>query len=288
MAGSGGSPSDAKPAALAVRHRFVLVSDLDWTMVDHADPAHAALKSFSALWDAHFAADSLLVYSTGRSHELYEQLRREVPELRSPDALVCSVGTEIFFEAPDGKGGQPTPDEAWCEELDAGGWDRGKVEAAAAGASPHLVLQPASEQRPHKVSFHLSLPREAAPPVLESLKARLAEAGVDATVIYSGGADVDVLPAGASKGKGLSFLLRQVADAVGAPPDGVLVCGDSGNDIDLFEVPGVRGVVVSNAHEELRGWAAAHRSERVFEASERCAGGIVQALRHFGLAPPPA
>jgi len=251
--------------------------------VDHADPAHTALHAFNALWDAHFAADSLLIYSTGRSHALYEALRREVPALRPPDALVCSVGTEIFFEADHAA---PTPDEAWCAALDAGGWDRAKVEGVAAAASPELRLQPASEQRPHKVSFHCSLPREGAPPVLDRLKAGLADAGLVTTVIYSGGADVDVLPAGASKGKGLAFLLGQITDAVGAPRDGVLVCGDSGNDIDLFEVPGVRGVVVANAHEELRAWAAAHRGDaNVFEAGDRCAGGIAAALRHFGLAP---
>ena len=119
--------------------------------------------------------------------------------------------------------------------------------------------------------------------MLDRLKKGLKETGLSTTVIYSGGADVDVLPAGASKGKGLAFLLGQIASAVGAPPEGVLVCGDSGNDIDLFEVDGVRGVVVANAHEELRGWAAAHRNERVFEAGERCSAGIAAALRHFGL-----
>ena len=251
------------------------------SQVDHADPAHTALHAFNDLWDAHFAADSLLVYSTGRSHALYEQLRREVPALRPPGALVCSVGTEIFFEADHAA---PTPDAAWCTTLDVGGWDRGRVEAIAAAAAPELTLQPASEQRPHKASFHLALPRADAPPVLARLKAALDDAGLATSLIYSGGADVDVLPAGASKGKGLAFLLGQMADAVGPPVEGVLVCGDSGNDIDLFEVDGVRGVVVANAHEELRAWAEAHRSDgRVFEAGERCAGGIAQALRHFGL-----
>jgi sucrose-6F-phosphate phosphohydrolase len=250
------------------------------SQVDHADPSHTALHAFNALWDAHFAADCLLVYSTGRSHALYEQLRREVPALRPPCALVCSVGTEIFFEASDA---EPVPDAAWCAALDVGGWDRGKVEAAAAGAAPELTLQPPSEQRPHKVSFHCALPRDAASGVLARLTTALEGAGLATTVIYSGGADVDVLPAGASKGKGLSFLLSQIADAVGPPTDGVLVCGDSGNDVELFEVDGVRGVVVANAHEELRAWAQGHAGERVFEAGERCSAGIAQALRHFGL-----
>lgn len=36
-------------------------------------------------------------------------------------------------------------------------------------------------------------------------------AGVTAKVIYSGGADLDILPQHASKGKGLEFLLNEVS-----------------------------------------------------------------------------
>jgi sucrose-6-phosphatase len=43
--------------------------------VDHDDKEHAALNKFGQLWKDKFAADSLLVFSTGRSHALYEELR---------------------------------------------------------------------------------------------------------------------------------------------------------------------------------------------------------------------
>jgi len=43
--------------------------------VDHDDKEHAALKAFNELWKSKFAEDSLLVFSTGRSHHLYEELR---------------------------------------------------------------------------------------------------------------------------------------------------------------------------------------------------------------------
>ena len=56
---------------------------------------------------------------------------------------------------------------------------------------------------------------------------------------------------------------------MGAPEDGVLVNGDSGNDIELFAVPGVRGTMVSNAHPELREWVEAHASPNIFQASSR-------------------
>ena len=46
-----------------------------WRQVDHDDKEHAALKAFNELWKSKFAHDSLLVFSTGRSHKLYEELR---------------------------------------------------------------------------------------------------------------------------------------------------------------------------------------------------------------------
>lgn len=43
--------------------------------MDHDDKEHEALNAFGQLWKDKFAADSLLVFSTGRSHALYEELR---------------------------------------------------------------------------------------------------------------------------------------------------------------------------------------------------------------------
>ena len=45
--------------------------------------------------------------------------QKEVP-LGNPDVLVCSVGTEIFFEA---MGASPEANQQWKTELDQG-WDR--------------------------------------------------------------------------------------------------------------------------------------------------------------------
>jgi len=48
-----------------------------------------------------------------------------------PDVLICSVGTEIFFEKPGSDGAEPQPDKKWTQLLDQG-WNRkAALEAAA-------------------------------------------------------------------------------------------------------------------------------------------------------------
>lgn len=74
-------------------------------------------------------------------------------------------------------------------------------------ALPALHAQEDSEQRPHKISFKAEPGSEG---LMDELRAALKQAGLEVNVIYSAGVDVDVLPAAASKGKALSFLLDEV------------------------------------------------------------------------------
>ncbi|PSC72019.1 Sucrose-phosphatase 2 [Micractinium conductrix] len=258
---------------LARRARFMLVSDLDWTMVDHGDFNHAALRAFNRLWVSAYAPDSLLVFSTGRSPPLFHELAAEVP-LLAPDILVCSVGTEILING--------LPDEEWEAHLNEG-WDRARA-AACAAELPELTLQQESEQRPHKISYKLRV--NDPDRVLAALRASLADAGVQTNVIYSGGEDLDILPSRASKGKALSFLLKQLDAGPGRPEAGVMVCGDSGNDVELFAVPGVHGCMVANAHAELRQWCAANGHDKIFAATRDGPGGILEALTNFSFLNP--
>ena len=125
-----------------------------------------------------------------------------------------------------------------------------------------LTLQEESEQRPHKISFRVEPGSQA---TVDELARQLKEAGLSVNVIYSAGVDVDILPASASKGKALAFLLEEMEKGPGRPARGTLVAGDSGNDVELFAVPGVYGCMVANAHPELRQWCDEHPSERLFQ-----------------------
>lgn len=253
---------------------LLLVSDLDFTMVDHNEPSHAALLNFNCLWAAEYAHNSSLVYSTGRSLQRYLELRKEVP-LLTPGVVILSVGTEIR------SGPSLEPDKDWEKALDDG-WDRDII-VEEASKIPDLRFQEEPDQGPHKVSFKLETANTAA--VQERLSARLQDRGLNVKLLYSSGIDLDVLPYKAGKGQALAYLLSKWGQR-GCTPKNILVCGDSGNDIDLFTVEGITGVIVSNAQEELVEWHKLNGATRkVFCATQRCARGIIQALEHFCLGP---
>lgn len=244
--------------------KFLLITDLDNTLVGDR-PALDRLNQ--KLMQTRHAQELLLVYSTGRSLESYKQLRAAEP-LLVPDALVTSVGTEIYY------GGSTTPDPDWSAKLNQG-WQRDDVLSITAHFND-LVLQPDADQRPYKVSFYLS--PSLAVDLLPRLEVALHIRGLDVQLVYSGGKDLDILPLQGDKGQAMQFLRHQFK----IPPEQTVACGDSGNDQAFFSVGKERGIIVGNARPELLQWHQENAADHHYLATAPCAGGILEGLRHFG------
>jgi sucrose-6F-phosphate phosphohydrolase len=241
---------------------FLFITDLDNTLVGD----DAALKKLNQTLSQHRQEyGTKIVYATGRSLYLYQQLAKE-KSLLSPDALITSVGTEIYFDLSEEKF-----DSQWADILSSR-WDREKICAIAAHFAD-LVLQPETEQNTFKVSFHLS--EQASTEVLPRLKAALAESSLDTQLIYSAGYDLDILPTKGDKGLAVQFLReRWNIDAQQA-----VVCGDSGNDIAMLKGE-ERGIIVGNAKPELQQWYQDNQSDFRYFARSHYARGILEGLEY--------
>lgn len=243
---------------------FLFVTDLDNTLVGD-DRTLAALNE--KLKHHRQAYGTKIVYATGRSPILFQELQSK-KQLLQPDALIASVGTEIYFNSSD------TPDRGWSDKLTPG-WNRDRILAATAHFTD-LVMQPDSEQRPYKVSFLLT--EDSAQEVLPQLTSFLQQQGLDTKLIYSAGVDLDILPRHGDKGLAVQYLRQQW----GIEAKQTVVCGDSGNDIALFSQAEERGIIVGNAKSELLQWHNDNPADYHYLAQSFCASGILEGLNHFG------
>jgi sucrose-6F-phosphate phosphohydrolase len=244
--------------------KFLFITDLDNTLVGD----DAALDELNQQLIGHREEHgTIIVYSTGRSPTLYRELEAE-KTLIEPDYLVLSVGTMIY------RYGSDEADPTWAEKLSQG-WNREEVTAIAAHFSD-LVLQPPSEQTPFKASYFVTM--DAAVELLPRLEAALTQQGLDVQLVYSSGKDLDILPRQGNKGAATAFLQTTLS----MQSDQTVVCGDSGNDLSMFEATNAKGIIVGNAKPELRSWYQTQASPALYLAQAHCAGGILEGLRHFG------
>jgi sucrose-6-phosphatase len=245
--------------------KFLFVTDLDNTLVGD-DQALVELNDRLHIHRQEYGTK--IVYATGRSPILYRELASE-KNLLEPDALVVSVGTEIYFDGND------TADSTWSEILSPG-WSRDLVLSTTVNFS-ELVPQPDSEQRPFKVSFFLQ--QDVAASVLPKLESELQKYGLNIKLIYSSGIDLDIVPRTSDKGQAMQFLRQKWKFAA----EQTVVCGDSGNDIALFAAGNERGIIVGNARPELLDWHNEYPANYRYLAQNFCAGGILEGLKYFGL-----
>jgi sucrose-phosphate synthase len=180
-----------------------------------------------------------------------------------PDVLITSVGSEIHY--------WPTQkqDTAWRHHI-SHNWRRDDL-AEAMTAVPGLRLQPEENQREFKLSYYV-IPDKMPP--LRKIYRMLRERQLQANLVYSHQAYLDVLPERASKGRAIRFLSYKW----GVPLQNFLVAGDSGNDEEML-VGDTLGIVVGNHSPELE---PLRGQEQIYFADHVCANGILEGLEHYG------
>ncbi len=245
---------------------FLFVSDLDNTLIGDDQSLENLNRK---LQQSREKNGTQIVYATGRSLFLYQQLSQQKP-LLYPDALIASVGTEIYFD-PETE----TMDQDWENYLSQN-WHPNQILEVTKDFS-ELIPQPDFEQGQFKVSFNLS--SQALQDILTPLKQAFKEANLDVKLIYSGGQDLDIIPKLADKGLAVQFLQRKLKIS----DENTIVCGDSGNDIALFETGNPKGILVGNAQPEVKKWYQNNATEYRYLAQQNYAAGIIEGLEYFEL-----
>lgn len=246
--------------------KFLFVSDLDNTLIGDDQSLEKLNKKLQQIREKN---STQIIYATGRSLFLYQQLSQQKP-LLSPDALIASVGTEIYLH-PETE----TMDQDWENYLSQNWYPNQILEITKEFSE--LIPQPDFEQGQFKVSFNLSSP--ALQDILTPLKQAFKEANLEVKLIYSGGQDLDIIPKQADKGLAVQFLQRKLKIS----DENTIVCGDSGNDIALFNTGTPKGILVGNAQPELKQWYQNNATEYRYLAQQNYAAGIIEGLEYFKL-----
>jgi len=234
----------------------IVVCDIDNTLIGNRKGLTALL---ALLRDA--GRKVAFGIATGRSADLTRKILAEwvIP---TPQLLITSVGSAIRY------GPQLVEDKGWEKHINYR-WRPAALREELSNV-PGLQLQPDDGQGRFKISYDVDPERM---PSVDMIEVHLRQARLQARLVFSHRAYLDVLPIRASKGAALRYFCLQW----GIPPERCLVAGDSGNDVEML-TGRTLGVVVGNHDPEL---AELRGQPQIYFAPGRYAWGIIEGIHHY-------
>ncbi len=227
------SSSLYRPTQLA--SPFLLAADIDGTLLGDEQGANW-LKAFSRAYPGSF----FLALVTGRSLPSILALIEE-GRLPQPDFICCDVGTELLVCADP----QNILGKKYTTQVSPD-WDLEKIYALGEGEGVWRQDFPEGQPR-----FQAGFDWDGQAHTLAAFYERLAS-HPEFYILPSYQTYIDVLPLPLGKGRVVQFLRQEL----GLDPARVVVAGDAGNDLQMFET-GYQGILPVNARQELKTAACA-------------------------------
>lgn len=238
------------------RNRAIF-SDLDQSLI--GDPSVLPALTQSLKDNARCSSFGI---ATGRRLDSALKLIKKY-KLPHPDALVTSLGTEIYY------GQYLTRDTAWDDHIDYL-WQPKKVRSILRDYTG-LRLQDKVEQSQYKISYYYN---ESEAPSIDEIRHLLLQHEQTVNVFISFGQFLDIVPVRASKG----LALRWYSEQWEIPLNHILVAGGSGADEDMIR-GNTLAVLVANRHnEELSDLIDL---ESVYYTEKPYAAGILDAIEYY-------
>lgn len=202
--------------------------------------------------------------ATGRSIELVQEILAE-KNIPTPDIVVASVGTEIYYGAAID---ELSRDDGWATHINYL-WKPMAIRSALANFK-FLKLQKDDGEREFKLSYEMKPSSDN----MAKIHKALSELKLRYQLIYSHDQFLDIIPQRASKGKAIDYLCKKW----NIKNNNLIVSGDSGNDLEMLK--GKRqAIVVGNYSSELE---ELRSGQNVYFADGKYAEGILEGMAHFG------
>lgn len=248
---------------LKVAHKMI-ITDIDGTLISETGD-FTGLDELKELL-RNRGEEFVFGVASGRSLDRIKEVLEE-HDVPQPDVVISSVGTCIHY----GTSGDHI-DKGWESHIEYQ-WNPAMIRGVLETAS-ELELQEPEHQTPFKISYYIPDKNIS----IDAVKERLGKLGKQVNILMTNQAYLDILPKRASKGRAV----RYIGNKWSIPLHDTIVCGDAGNDLDMF-TGATRGIVVGNHAPEME---SLKNMRRIYFSEQPSAAGIVDGIRFFKLSEP--